>query len=291
MAVVELPRTHPVHTNCPGLFTGAPLKSPVTPLRQMSYFQVHLKILLTSGTVQSPNSIILDLAQWSCACFSFPPQGRSLLHFHVALQWSSGALDNSSGTKLSHQLQVCFLASYSTCYGGLLAEGLAKQQQNWVEQHYQIPPASFPRQPLNWQPMQSLVWVIISLSAVQPMKICSKSTKKYVLNPPDWQHSRIMRTIIFPFTSSPPHLVARWHWQQPPFVSSNLVYSCLVQCCLTSGTPEESNSPADGFMVWPFETAYWFRIHSHPELPWGGKRSFMLWVYFAFPLQHIKAGI
>ena len=97
---------HPVHTNCPGLCTGAPMKSRVTPQWQMSYFQVHLKILPTSGTIQSPNSIIPYLAQWSSECVSAPPHARSLKHLSIAIQWSSGGLENSSGSGPSHPLQV-----------------------------------------------------------------------------------------------------------------------------------------------------------------------------------------
>ena len=87
---------------------------------QMSYFQAHLKILPTSGTVQIPNSIIPDLAQWSSACLSAPPQARSLQHLPIAIQWSAGALENSSGTGPSHQLQVAS-QRYPAYYGGPLA--------------------------------------------------------------------------------------------------------------------------------------------------------------------------
>ena len=93
---------------------------------QISYFQVHLKILPTSGTVQSPNSRIPDLTQWLCAYLSAPPQARSLQHFPKALQWSSVGLENSSGTKLT-SITGSLVTSYPTYYGGPLVEGPAKQ--------------------------------------------------------------------------------------------------------------------------------------------------------------------
>ena len=184
----------------------------VAPQWKMSYFQAHLKILPTSGTIQSPNSIIRDLAQWSCACLSAPPQARSLQHFPTALLWSSGALENSSGTELSHQLQVAKQQVIRHIMAVHWQEGQRSSSRTESSSITRFL-LHLHRQPLNWRPMHSLVWVIIQISLGRPANenMFKKSRKVHSISPRLVPFSNDTHHLFFPFTSSPPHLVARRH--------------------------------------------------------------------------------